>query len=371
MIEEFERFESESSASKSCSEVNLNDFDYPDTLLQYKSFEEKSRFFSQIFVESIDKLHETIVDFGSRTNLIFRGTTEAKYALYNSLQRRIIPTKNYYSVPYRRLLDSLLKNLKMVQDGVIQRFFKFRGIENVTDLSLLSFLQHHNCATPLIDWTYKYEKALYFASHKASWQHSKQEIENYISVYLIHTEIANELNPIKDIQEFFLAIAESKVYDQDSIKEEIKRFVPEENLIEVTEEVIRQLKERARQRYFKKRIHKLLDIDLLTSKYLSFISDKESAPELLLHLYNNLNIISQDGAFFLNSHPFAPLEWVIEKTIVDDNVDYNNVYSVNIHKNLLPTISNILEKGNHNEAAIFPNPYQISLAVQNLSLLSE
>lgn len=79
-------------------------------------------------------------------------------------------------------------------------------------------------------------------------------------------------------------------------------------------------------------------------------------------------MISQDGAFFFNSHPYAPLEWVLEKNLIDNNNVYNNCYSINIHKKLLSKIQKILIMDNFTEKEIFPNPYEMAKTIQRLSL---
>lgn len=366
--EVYEIYSKETSISDACNKTFLSDFDYPDVLLEYQDFQEKSAFFSQIFVETEDKFFKVLNDFNGKTNFIFRGVSEAKYALYNSLQRSIIPNKTAYPIPYKKILIDLIKHLKEIQNGIIPKYFLQQRIDYITDLALFCFLQHHGCSTPLLDWTYKLEKALFFGSKKREWHPSQKEIENYFSIYVIHLEIAEQLNPIKDIESVFSNLAETRVVNHDFIKNEVAELLPGQDISEIVLCVDKILKDRSRSRYFKKKIHTLLDTDLLSCCNLAFISDKHNQPELFVHLNNNLNIVSQDGAFFFNSHPYAPLEWVIEKNLVDDNSEYNNCYSINIHKGLLPVVHKILKQQNYTDKEIFPSPYDIANTVQQLSL---
>lgn len=261
----YQKYHEEPSIFEACNKIRLSDFDYPDRLLEYTSFQEKSNFFSQIFVETEEKFYEVFHDFNNRENLIFRGLSEAKYSLYNSLQRNIIPNKREYHIPYKKVLLDLMNHLKEAQSGIILKYFLFQGIDNISDLALFSFLQHHGCATPLLDWTYSFEKSLYFGTHQKEFSSSRKEIENYFSIYVIHLEIAEQLNPIVDIEKYFTGIAETTALNKEFYKSVTKFFPDEFNL---AEEVEKEVKNRARNRYFSKRIHSLLDTDLLLSNHL-------------------------------------------------------------------------------------------------------
>ena len=46
-------------------------------------------------------------------------------------------------------------------------------------------MQHHGCPTPLLDWTYKFQNALYFGLDGLESEERKREIDDYFSVYFI------------------------------------------------------------------------------------------------------------------------------------------------------------------------------------------
>lgn len=289
--------------------------------------------------------------------------------LYNSLQRAVIANTAKYEKTYKTIWTELIKGVSNAQNGILVKYFQCLGIEHITDLAWLSYLQHYGCPTPMLDWTYDIQKALFFAADRARSDEDSSEIENYISVYVIHEPIALELSPKSDIQELFSPIGE-KSHLNDSVIDKINQAIHDSLGDQMLGLVNEELKKRRRIRYFDRRIHKLFDVDMLASRNITFVSDRDNNPELSMRLLNSLNIVSQDGAFFFNPHPFAPLEWVLEKCVKPNCPDneYDNCYSINIHIDLLPVLHGRITELGYSRRTIYPDPYEICATVAALSI---
>lgn len=352
---EFEEYLIEPSISEVSRHKSLEKLRAPDKLLEYQSFKEKSQFFSQLFISDEEKLDQLLA--APTNHLIYRGVCEAKYMLYNSLQRTIIGKKIKKS--YVDLWRTLINNAKEAQSGILVKYFNFVETKNLTDVAWLSYLQHHGCPTPLIDWTYSFEKALFFASNVSAHDDCLEKIENYVSIYAVHDWIADSLSLKSTLNELFSPIGSQSMLGEQALTKVDQIFVDEfgEQLASAAQDI---LQKRRRSRYFRERLQHIHDIDLLSTCALTFISDKDEFHELTLRVINSLNIVAQDGAFFFNPHPFAPLDWVFEKELVEPtSQEYNNCYCYNIHKALMPRIAEHLRSRDILKTTVFPDPYEI------------
>ena len=172
----------------------------------YKSLEEKKSnftFYKQIdnpnnlkyYLKELERLPHTFKRWGidrREPACIFRGVKEAKYKLYTSAQREWIKgdlSKKLGEDGFADFVDRVLYQLK--KDTRLRNYLKTRGIIQ-NDMFLLSLLQHYGAPTPLLDFTYDREVALFFATRGDEKSQSDKtretiEIDEYFSIYAFHT----------------------------------------------------------------------------------------------------------------------------------------------------------------------------------------
>lgn len=94
--------------------------------------------------------------------IIFRGLTEAKYKLMSSAQRFWnVEELDRLGKSYQEFIQTEIDKAKGFQNRLLEKFFDAFG-HPAYDLSILSFLQHYKAPTPLIDFTYNFDSALFF-----------------------------------------------------------------------------------------------------------------------------------------------------------------------------------------------------------------
>jgi hypothetical protein len=317
---------------------------HPEHISEYASLLQKSLSFEQINIDSPAKFDDLYNDMKEKTNVLFRGQREAKWRLYSSLQRHWILRKLYESEgSFQKLLEKMVEKGKIDFNEQIFELLNVHHIDTQNDVAVLGFLQHHGCPTPLLDWTYKFQNALYFGLDGLTQNTKIKEIEDYFSVYFIEEQYFEDSNMRAIIDKGLAEIGEQELYKWIAFLAKDKE------------------KEQEMREHFAGR--KMFDNDKITGSGLithmtkienllgfpiSYFSDKDIESQILFSLNNSKNIQNQDGVFTWNADPSKPLEIVgdelYKETYPDkDGSDYFFCSCINIHKSLEPHIRQRLD----------------------------
>ena len=330
-------------------------------LSEYETLLQKEIFYDQTNVETEKEFEEVFEKYNNRKDILFRGLSEAKYRLYSSLQRQWITMKLYEKhKSYQEFLERLLSNARQEQAGALSKYLKSTGFDPENDLAVLSFLQHHGCPTPLLDWTYNFCNALYFATENVKTSEGKHEIDDYICVYFLEEEFL-EKNSMKEIVESGLKENNAKFKQgvQDNMKskgftdEQIAQTFPDEYVTDI----FLMLHGKGAMTFMTK-VDKLITLPIL------YFSDENKNFKLKYYLNNNMNIVNQQGVFTWNSNPTKPIEHVA-------NEEYNSMHKestyrfsqcININKRLANYVKEKLTSFGVTKDFIYPDPWKISQA---------
>jgi FRG domain-containing protein len=269
------------------------------------------------FTAWYDLMKKTVKDEGPYCNF-FRGVTEARYKLYNAAQRYWI-RNNLMQVeslakplPYMEMIQNMVDKAKEVK--LLQQVFAYYDLtKDQQDLPMLSILQHYNAPTPLMDWTYDLDIALYFSIDGLVKSEVDNVIEDYISVYRIN----------KNTHSSFMI---------DNLNYASANIFPSVRLL----------------------------AGWLQPGQVVYISDFEIKGEYdkynrlikPLTTYYNLNILAQKGLFVFNPDERKPLE-EFPVPGPDREAD-NRIFCYNINKDLAELIRYRIGKEDINERFIYP-----------------
>ncbi len=341
-------------------------------ICEYESFLQKSNLFdqSQIDTESdFDKVYDELKDV---THMLFRGQREARWRLYSTLQRYWVCHKLYEKeTDYLTFLQEIIKSGQAKYQKTIENILEEQHIDTINDIAVLGFLQHHETPTPLLDWTYSFQNALYFGTTNVEPNQGAKEIDNYLSVYYIQeknfgqggmrTILDDSLKKVgDDLKIAFM----KKIADDDKEFQEMKKHFEARSFFDTN-----RVKGSGLIKHMT-RIENLINIPL------TYFSDSESDSHLIFSLTNSNNIKNQKGVFTWNADPTKPLEMLgneqynISKAENDPD-DYRFSGCYNINKELVPYIVDKLESDGINKEFIYPdsdlNTWHIYEEIKNAS----
>jgi hypothetical protein len=269
--------------------------------------------------EKVDSKKE--VDIVINTNFIFRGMGEAKHKLLNSAQRFWITNEIEQWWKPKSYLEYVNEFIVCARDKkLFNKIFEYyRLTPNQRDFPILSILQHYGAPTPLMDFTYDLDVALYFASEKAYPSYSNNEIDKYFSVYFIdkNYQRQNELN----------------------------------NLLDFTYGSFPRLKSFYSWEKNKNSIFYISDFE---KKRFPTNSFRDERP--ITTIYNQ-NIIPQQGLFIFNPFPDKPLEncFYTSHNETGNNLELSPIFCFDIKKDLGEYIRRKLKKNSIDQKYIYPN----------------
>jgi len=278
----------------------------------YASTLQKEKSFDQINIDTEEQFDFIYEEFKEKSDIIFRGQGEASWRLYNTLQRKWIEEKLFNTEEsYEAFLEKLVENGKTEYQEQIQSILEENHIDTINTISVLGYLQHHKCPTPLLDWTYSFRNSLFFALEGISKTKPKKGIDEYFSVYYLEEEHFEGANVSKTIAEAFEILSEElkqQKIDEIAAGNEEKR-----------QEMIEHFKGRGllNNAKFKGRglIERTVQIDELFKhpSPILYFSDANVDSNFIYYVSNNENIKNQKGVLIWNRDVSNPIEMIADE----------------------------------------------------------
>lgn len=303
-------------------------------LPEYASMTEKKEHFNYVKIDTKDVL-DTHLGFllSDRSNCIFRGVGEAKYKLFTSVQRHWIGCGLGRVTTIDLLVDTLIRNIR--KNEILDQYYSALNIIP-TDLLYLGVLQHYAAPSPLLDFTYDYRIALYFATCNTAIPYTDNEINDYCSLYYI--DLATCGAKLVRLDDYLQAKLE---WEKREIESCLEYGVKPPNL----DTIIKWL-----------RPDDCMDRGLCDVKMM-FVDAPHNFKRLTTpwtreSLYwANLNIVAQQGCFLLYNNDDVPLE---EYFGAEDKI-----WCLDIHKSLIEYIrARYLQ--DLSESKLFPDMRQLA-----------
>lgn len=256
----------------------------------------------------------------NKYSTFFRGINEARFKLYNSAQRYWIQNNLIQMegltqpLPYLQMIQNMVDKAKDVK--LLQQVFEYYDIgPQQMDFPILSILQHYRAPTPLIDWTYDINIALYFAVMDVKSCEKSDVIDDYISIYRLDKNIHNSF--LKDNLNYISA----------NIFPAVSWLG---NILLANNSVI-----------------------YISDFEIADIQDKINRQIKPLTTYYNLNILAQKGIFVFNPHQDLPLEDIPK--LHSRGAGDNKIYCYNISKDLAELIKLKISREGVNKELLFPD----------------
>jgi len=321
-------------------------------LKTYSSFDEKNQLFLpdsdypenkiddiQTFNKWYDNFLETSIYETNNFEYFFRGMPEAKYKLFNSAQREWLLNNMQNWKPgydYLQFIKDLITEAKT--KPLFKHVLSYYQIdfETEADFPILSILQHYGSPTPLMDFTYNLDVALYFATESVDAMSASDSIDGYFSIYMINK---SENENLKNIFEYTMSMFPTlALFQQQS-------FDPVNGI------------------NFACYISDFEANTDLGPKFTSNVPANLPANALQksrpLTSYFNQNIIPQQGLFIFNPSPDRSLEDIFnndaqKKSIVHGNLKLSPFFCYNIKKDLADYVRRKISKHDIVNSFIYP-----------------
>lgn len=325
---------------------------------EYASTLQKANSFDQVNIDTIEHFDKVYEEYKAKTDTLFRGQREAKWRLYSKLQRQWITEKLFEKKDsYQKLIENLVEIGEADFIIQIQELLSAHHIDTANSISILGYLQHHSCPTPLLDWTYKFENAVYFALDGLTDNPGTVEIEDYCSVYYIEEKHFEGGNLRKIIEDGLDSL------EQPMLMKEIAKIANGNENKRIAME-----KHFAGRKLFDRTkiagsglISHMTKIEHLINFPIGYFSDKDVASGILFSLNNSKNILNQSGVFTWNADQSKPIEMVGDEQFPDDKTDEKNknyrfCNCFNIHKKIADHVRQRLEADGITKEFIYPTP---------------
>lgn len=282
---------------------------------EYASFDDKKKFFrNHICVKSIEELEKALDVLKKEQQLntnhtVFRGVKEARYMLFNSLQRLwALRCLNDLGLDPMQAVQSLLLPFQS-NKHVLKKYLKQLGVV-CNDWWLLSFLQHYGAASPLLDFSKSYEVALFFACKNIDFCGSANHIDNYFSIYYY-----SNMEVCRDITSSIVTYAKNIARGMEANK-------TNNTAIWKNELSFNTIMGHAPNRTF------------ILPTYTNKTKIRNTRHEVVTtYTMANLNVTSQEGEFVCNMNMETPLEQIFKKTSPGEPDKYY-ISCIDIHKSL-------------------------------------
>lgn len=214
------------------------------------------------------------------------------------------------------------------------------------DWWLLSFLQHYGASSPLLDFSRNHEVALFFACKDMDEETSKNDINNYCSIYYYdYKEVCRDIT------------ATIKKHAEIAAKYMLNNKQNNTNIWK-------------RQLSFKEVISKAPTHTVILPSYSHKTNITNHNKEVVTtYTIANFNEASQEGEFVCNINIDTPLENIFQKTLANGNVK-KYIHCFDIHKSLRDYIIQEHLGGSLAVATMnyFPSEQGIAQKVQQLWL---
>lgn len=328
-----------------------------DFISEYSSVLQKSKCFDQTNINTIEEFDKIYDEFKEKENFLFRGQREAKWRLYSNLQRNWIINKLHEKEDsFEDFLEKLAVNGEKEYEKQIKSILCDYNIDSINAISVLGYLQHHNCPTPLLDWSYKFQNALFFGIDGLEPNKGPKEINEYFSLYYLEEEFMGEGGMKKLMDGSFEEVGKdltlkliNKIAKNEEQKKEMEEHFRGKSLID------------KRKVFGSGLVKHVSKIKHMMHIPISFFSDKDSDSGFIFSLNNSKNIQNQVGAFTWNADPIKPLEIVgNEQYLVakneDEPEDYRFCSCFNINKNIVEHIIKRLNEDGITKDFIYSTP---------------